>query len=168
MKFKYKFVLSLILLGMVALSASTVFAASSDSQNVKATVDGVDFLLYDSCDIFNETENCVYFAADSEICGYVASLASEAEVNAYTKNDFSNGYVVSKIENASVKGDVYAYVDNLNDLHGCFLIFQKDNKKFIFDSYASTNSSDEAVSNIAFLIKKFSHDNDISPVVSMK
>lgn len=161
MSFKNNFILILIIIGILLLSACNVFADSSDLDYVKVTVDGVDFNLNPNTKIIKEENDLVSFQLNSKVKGYITSVTDQ-EINKYTHNDSDYYYIVGKIDDSSNE-DYYLFIDE-NDHHGHFLLFEKDNKKFIYEIYTQGKYDDPSLDSMIISKYQFKLANDISSI----
>lgn len=158
-----KILLCTILL-IIAISSLSVVSAGlfgPDTQDV--TVDGVNFVLDGSYKITGQQNNFINFAVKTGTTGVLSSIVNDDDLNSYIQNDTELGYTVFEVSSI---GDIkeYGFVDDGID-KGYFILFQKDNKNFVYYITTELNADDTDVKEVALSMSDFVENNkDIKPV----
>lgn len=149
---------------MIAISSLTVVSAGlfgPDTQEV--TVNGTNFVLDGSIKITGENGNLVNFALKDGITGFLTNIENDDALNSYIQNDPELGYTAFEVSSASDIKE-YGFVEDGLD-KGYFILFQKDNKNFVYYISTDINADDNDVKEIASSMTKFTEDNkDLKPM----
>ena len=165
MSFKNNLFFILFILGILFLSVCIVSADSYSSDGIKVTVDGVNFILSPDCNVIKEEGDVVIFELNSEVNGYITSLKSEQELNNYIMNDSSKKHGAEKIDSYTFGGDEYLFCKGLHTV-GAFVLFQKNDKNFIYHLSTSMEADNETIKSIATSAALFGIENGITPIHS--
>lgn len=162
MGFKKIYVFILIVVSILILSASAVSAASFGSNDGEVSIDGVDFLLNYTTDIGVHQSDSVYFELGYDIFGYLSEIHNDQSLKYLIKNDSSRGYGVGILDSPFYKGDLYCFVDKEQNNGGYFLLFEKNNKQFVYKICADINASNETLELMYDSLFLFAYDNDLT------
>ena len=149
---------------MIAISSLTVVSAGlfgPDTQEV--TVNGTNFVLDGSIKITGENGNLVNFALKDGITGFLTNIENDDALNSYIQNDSELGYTAFEVSSASDIKE-YGFVEDGLD-KGYFILFQKDNKNFVYYISTDINADDNDVKEIASSMTQFTENNkDLKPI----
>ncbi len=158
-----KILLCTILLIIAISSLSMVSAGLFGPDTQDVTVDGVNFVLDGSYKITGQQNNFINFVVKTGTTGVLSSIVNDDDLNSYIQNDTELGYTVFEVSSI---GDIkeYGFVDDGID-KGYFILFQKDNKNFVYYITTELNADDTDVKEVALSMSDFVENNkDIKPV----
>lgn len=158
-----KILLCTILLIIAISSLSMVSAGLFGPDTQDVTVDGVNFVLDGSYKITGQQNNFINFVVKTGTTGVLSSIVNDDDLNSYIQNDTELGYTVFEVSSI---GDIkeYGFVDDGID-KGYFILFQKDNKNFVYYITTELNADNTDVKEVALSMSDFVENNkDIKPV----
>ena len=158
-----KIVLFTIILMITISSLSIVSAGLFGDDTQEVTVGGVNFILDNSIKITGQQDDFINFAVKTGTTGFLSTIENDEDSNSYIQNDTEFGYTVFEVGSI---GDIkeYGFIDEGID-KGYFIIFEKDDKNFVYCINTELNANDNEVKEIAELMTKFTKDNkDLKPI----
>lgn len=167
MKFKKSFAFVLIFMGIIAFTASAVSASSFGSGDNEVIIDGVTFELNQVSNMDIYDTNVVSFKVGSNIYGLIDEIDTDNTLEFNTQNDSSRGYFTEKCNTSFIKGDLYIFGNEAEQNEGYIIIFQKDNKKFVYKIFSDMPSSNETISAMCESMYQFVFDNNLSTIESL-
>lgn len=161
MKFKKSCVIVLIFIGILVLAVGTIYASSFGSNDKEVIINDVVFVLNYTSDIGIYSSDVVSFNVGYDIYGFIYEIDNGQTLKFYTQEDSSRKYYTRKCDSDILNGDLYSFANGDEDNCGYFLIFNKDNKKFVYKICTDMSHRNETVDTMLSSMHLFAFDNNL-------